>query len=110
MSPDSPLQSGVQALSVPPSLALLASRPPGQVLGNCRNSTGLGSSHAASATSRPWGPGPLGCRCDIRVLTLTHSCLVWLLRWLGPRSQPGEPRRWNLQMGRESERKLVPAS
>lgn len=76
----------------------------------CRNSTGLGSSHAASATSRPWGPGPLGCRCDIRVLTLTHSCLVWLLRWLGPRSQPGEPRRWNLQMGRESERKLVPAS
>lgn len=34
MSPDSPLQSGVQALSVPPSLALLASRPPGQVLGN----------------------------------------------------------------------------
>ena len=69
--------------------------PQGQVLGNCRKSIGLGSSHAASATSRPCGPGPLGCRCDTRVLALTHSCLLCLLRRLGTRCQPGEPCRWN---------------
>ena len=60
------------------------------------------------------------CRRNTRALTLTHSCLVWLLCWLGSRSQPGEACRWltphrasygaGTKMGRESERKLVPAS
>ena len=69
--------------------------PQGQVLGNCRKSIVLGSSHAASATSRLCGPGPLCCRCDTRALMLTHSCLLCLLRCLGTRSQLGEPCRWN---------------
>ena len=34
------------------------------------------------------------CRRNTRALTLTHSCLVWLLCWLGSRSQPGEACRW----------------
>lgn len=60
------------------------------------------------------------CRRDTRALTLTLSCLVRLLRWLGTRSQPGEPCRWltrrrasyvaGTQMGWDSERKLFPAS